>query len=146
MIARIQYGANMAGCNRTHHTTTSESSKADPEPAVWHAADESVSLSRTEIARRSETASTPAECRRWQVIALLADRVPGRDRGRDGLPPTHHPADRSALPRGWGGRAGGWTATQPRCGTHSHGRTARGAAPGAPASRAGWRRLERPEG
>src|SRR4051812_1208451 len=76
MIARIQYGANMAGCNRTHHNTTSESSKGDPEPAVWDAADERVSLSRTEIARRSETASTPAECRRWQVIALLADRVP----------------------------------------------------------------------
>jgi hypothetical protein len=32
-------------------------------------------VSRAEIAARSESASTAGECRRWQVIGLLADRA-----------------------------------------------------------------------
>jgi hypothetical protein len=71
-----KYGASMAGCNRTHHTTTSGSSKPDPGPVVRPAACESAPLSRAEIAARGQSASTPAVCRRWQVIGLLADRVP----------------------------------------------------------------------
>src|SRR5438477_6626056 len=69
-------GASMAGCSRTNHTTTSASSKADSEPTAQQAAGEHASVSRAEIAARSESASTPAECRRWQVIGLLADRAP----------------------------------------------------------------------
>lgn len=63
--------ANMAGCNRTNHTTTSESGKAFSKP--------SASLSRAEIAARSASAAKPAECRRWHVLGLLADGVPLAD-------------------------------------------------------------------
>jgi len=65
----------MAGCNRTNHTTTCGSSKADSEPTSQPAA-EPTCLSRAQIAARRAAASTPAESRRWQVIGLLSDRVP----------------------------------------------------------------------
>src|SRR5437868_5494436 len=69
-------GTRMARCNRTHHTTTSVPSKADSEQTTPQAADEYASMSRAEIAARSQSASTASECRHWQVIGLLADRRP----------------------------------------------------------------------
>jgi transposase len=69
-------GTHMAGCNRTHHTTTpalciTDSGQTTPQEAGEHAP-----VSRAQIAARSESASTAGECRRWQVIGLLADRAP----------------------------------------------------------------------
>src|SRR5262245_27985551 len=72
-------------------------------------------------------------------------RAAGRDRGRDGLPAAYHPADRPTLPREWAGRAGGWSAAQPRRGAYSHGGPARSAPPDAPAYCAGWWALDWPE-
>jgi transposase len=71
--------AKMAGCNRTNHTTTSESGKAYSKPSAPHAASRPAPLSRAEIAARSASAAKPAECRRWHVLGLLADGVPLAD-------------------------------------------------------------------
>jgi transposase len=66
----------MAGCNRTHHTTTPALCLPDSGQTTLQEAGEHGFVSRAEIAARSGSAATARECRRWQVIGLLADRAP----------------------------------------------------------------------
>jgi transposase len=65
----------MAGCNRTNHTTPERCTPHAGQMSS-HEAGKQESLSRTDNAVRSRSASTAIERRRWQVIGLLADGAP----------------------------------------------------------------------
>jgi transposase len=65
----------MARSNRTNHTTP-ELCSPHAGQSSSHEVGEQEWLSRADIALRSTSASTAIERRRWQVIGLLADRLP----------------------------------------------------------------------
>jgi hypothetical protein len=65
----------MARSNRTNHTTP-ELCTPQADQRSSREAGEQESLSRTEIALRSTSASSARERRRWQVIGLLAEGAP----------------------------------------------------------------------
>src|SRR5262245_58881815 len=66
----------MTESNRTHDTTIPARRTADTGRIAPLTSSALASLSRAEIAVRSETAPTAAERRRWQLIGLLADGAP----------------------------------------------------------------------